>query len=295
MPLTRTDITIISDDNPLKGWLYRPDVSNDPIEAPVIVMAHGFSAVKEMGLDPFARSLAEVGFAVVVFDHPCFGASGGTPRQEVNPERQLRAYRDAITWAQGVAGVDRDRVGVWGTSFSGGHVVVLAAVDDRVSAAVAQVPFLASAVDDIPDELASILLDDDTAVAKGGDPLSIPVVTPGTDGSGALSPDPRAWDFFDRWSALAPSWQNRVTLKSIARLVGYRPLDRATEVRAPVLLIAARDDILAPYELAVRAHESMPNDCELLTVESGHFDVYEMQFDLVGRAAVDWFVRWLDP
>lgn len=292
MSPSRTDITIISDDNPLKGWLFRPETGTD---VPVVVMAHGFSAVKEMGLDRFAEVFVAAGMAAVVFDHPGFGASGGTPRQEVDPQRQLRAYRDAITWAQGVDGIDAGRIGVWGSSFSGGHAVVLAAIDDRVTAAVAQIPYLAPPVEDIPDELATILLDDEADVTKGADPITIPVVTPETDGAGALSPDPDSWTFFQGWRDTAPSWRNEVTLKSIARLIGYRPLDSAARVRAPVLLIAARDDVLAPFELAERAHELMPDTCDLVPVTAGHFAVYNYLFGLASEAAAGWFTRWLKP
>lgn len=292
MPVFRNDITIVSDDNPLKGWLYRPEADGD---VPVVIMAHGFSGVKEIGLSLFAEVFAEAGMAVVVIDHPCFGASGGTPRQEVNPERQLRGYRDAITWVRGVHGIDGDRIGLWGTSLSGGHVVVLAAVDERITTAVAQVPFLASPVDDIPDEMARILLDDEARVRKGADPLMIPVVTPEEDESGALSPDPEAWAFFQKWADNAPNWKNEVTLKSITRLIGYRPAERAAEVRVPVLMIAAQNDVLAPHEVATQVHASMPAACTLITVDSGHFDLFGSQFDLVSKTEAEWFTRWLSP
>lgn len=295
MGFTRSDITIISDNNPVKGWLYRP--TEDPQGAggtvPGLVMAHGFSGVKEIGLERYAERFAEAGIAVLVFDHPCFGASGGSPRQEVNPERQLRAYRDAITWLQGVSHVDPQRIAVWGTSFSGGHAVVLAAVDDRIVTAVAQVPYLAPPVDDIPDELATILLDDEENVARGADPITIPVVTPETDGSGALSPDPEAWGFFESWRASAPSWRNEVTVKSIARLIAYRPIERAAEVRVPVLMIASRNDVLAPFDLAEHAFEAMPEGCDMVSIYSGHFSVYDEAFDLVIEAELGWLSQHL--
>lgn len=264
-------------------------------DVPVVIMAHGFSGVKEMGLDRYAEVFANAGMAVIVFDHPCFGASGGTPRQEVNPERQLRAYRDAITWGQGIEGIDGDRIGLWGTSFSGGHVIVLASIDERITTVVAQVPFLASPLDDIPDELATILLDDDKRVSKGADPLTIPVVTPETDGPGALSPDPDAWGFFHGWERLGSSWRNQVTLKSIARLVGYKPLNSAPDARVPIMIVAARNDVLAPYETAVHAHSLMPPESELITIDAGHFDFYDKLFGLVSEAEAGWFTRWLFP
>jgi uncharacterized protein len=66
-------------------------------------MAHGFSAVKEMYLDGFAAVFAEAGLGALVFDNRNFGASGGEPRQEIDPWEQVRDYRDAITFAETLA------------------------------------------------------------------------------------------------------------------------------------------------------------------------------------------------
>ena len=52
----------------------------------------------------------------------------------------VRDYRNAITFVQTLDGVDPERIGIWGTSYSGGHVLVVAAVDRRVRCVVAQVP-----------------------------------------------------------------------------------------------------------------------------------------------------------
>jgi len=285
----RRDVTIVSDHLPLAAWWYPPGGDGGP--APVVVMAHGLSGVKEQGLDRYAEVFADAGFAAVVFDHPCFGASGGSPRQEVHPERQLRAYRDVITWARRRDGVDPDRVGVWGTSFSGGHAVVLAATDDRVRAAVAQVPYLGAPSAEVPAELEALLDDDDTRVDAGADPLTIPVVTETVDGGGLLSVDEGAFAWFT--SADAPSWRNEVTLRSVARILRYRPLDHAADVHAPVLLLPARDDVLAPAALAHEALRRMPDTCQLVELPGGHFDAYGPAFGMASQAAVGWFSRWL--
>lgn len=77
---------------------------------------------------------------MLAYDHRNFGDSDGEPRQELDPWVQVRDYRHAITFAQTLDGVDRDRVGVWGSSYAGGHVLVVAAIDRRVGCVVAQVP-----------------------------------------------------------------------------------------------------------------------------------------------------------
>ena len=122
----------------MRGWFYLPDDADSHV--PTIVMAHGFSAVKEQYLDDFAQAFASSGLGALVFDNRNFGASDGEPRQEIDPIQQIRDYRHAITFARTLSEVDRDRIAVWGTSFSGGHVLVVGAIDRRVRCVVSQVP-----------------------------------------------------------------------------------------------------------------------------------------------------------
>src|SRR5262245_65070377 len=117
--MNRSDVEFNAEGTTLRGWLYRPD-GDGPV--PGVVMAHGFSAVKEMYLDSFAEVFAAAGLAAIVFDNRNFGASDGTPRQEIDPWRQVRDYRDAITFAETLPETDATRLGVWGSSYSGGHV-----------------------------------------------------------------------------------------------------------------------------------------------------------------------------
>src|SRR5438128_548762 len=136
----RQDIEFQAEGPRLRGWLFTPDSGRPPY--PTIVMAHGFSAVKEMYLDSFAEAFAQAGLAAVVFDNRNFGASDGRPRFEIDPWAQVHDYRDAITFASTRPEVDRQRIGVWGSSYSGGHVLVLGAIDRRVKCVVAQVPLV---------------------------------------------------------------------------------------------------------------------------------------------------------
>jgi len=136
--MARRDIAFDAEGVTLRGWFY--EGASGP--APTIVMAHGFSAVKEMYLDKYAETFAAAGLNALVFDNRNFGASDGEPRQEIDPWAQVRDYRHAITYATTLPEVDRDRIGVWGSSYSGGHVLVVAAIDRRVKAVVAQVPLV---------------------------------------------------------------------------------------------------------------------------------------------------------
>ena len=138
----------------LRGWLYAPDTC-PAAGAPGVVMAHGFSATKEMGLDAYAEVFCAAGFAVLVYDHRNLGSSDGEPRQEINPWAQARDYRRAIDWFAAQPGVDGERLGIWGSSYSGGEVLVVGAVDERVRAVAANVPFADMPGTDYGDAVAS--------------------------------------------------------------------------------------------------------------------------------------------
>lgn len=121
----------------LRGWLFLPD---GPGPHPAITMAHGYAGVRDHGLEPFARAFAEAGFVVLLHDHRNFGASDGLPRQDIEPWRQIADWRRAISYLESRPETDAGRIGLWGTSYAGGHAIVLGATDRRLRAVVSQVP-----------------------------------------------------------------------------------------------------------------------------------------------------------
>ena len=121
----------------LHGWLFVPGAKGP---APAITMAHGYAGVKEHGLERFARAFAEAGFVVLVHDHRHFGASDGAERGDVDPWQQIADWRRAISFLESRPEVDAAQIGIWGTSYAGGHAIVLGATDRRLRAVVAQVP-----------------------------------------------------------------------------------------------------------------------------------------------------------
>jgi cephalosporin-C deacetylase-like acetyl esterase len=169
-----------TDGTTLRGWHYMPDGSG---KHPTIILAHGFSGVKEMYLDKYAEAFAKHGFASIVYDNRNFGASDGEPRQEIDPWLQVRDYSDAITFALGLEQTDAARIGVWGSSYSGAHVLVVGAIDRRVHCVVSQVPLVSGFQGfrrlvraDFIAPLQAQLHADRAHRAAGGTPAMLPVV-----------------------------------------------------------------------------------------------------------------------
>ena len=295
----RQDIELDAEGVTLRGWLYLPDGATGP--APTIVMAHGFSAVKEMYLDAFAEAFAAGGLGALVFDNRNFGASDGQPRQEIDPWAQVRDYRHAITWAQAHPQVDASHIGVWGSSYSGGHVLVLGAIDKRIKCAVAQVP-LVSGFRNIQrlvrqDFLApnrTLFEQDRAARFRGEPPAMVPVVDPDPMAVSAL-PTPDSWQWFsETGKTRAPAWRNEVTLRTVEMLMEYEPaayLERISPT--PLLMVVAAGDHLTPTDLALEAYQQAREPKRLVLLPGAHFDAYVNDFDAASGAARDWFLEHL--
>ena len=125
----REDLTFPSGEDTCAAWLYRPGAAAGPV--PCVVMAHGFTATRGDRLPAYAERFAAGGLAVLLFDYRHFGDSSGTPRQLLDIGRQQADYRAAVAFARTLEGIDAQRIGLFGTSFSGGHVVAVAAQDPR--------------------------------------------------------------------------------------------------------------------------------------------------------------------
>lgn len=133
------DVRIPCHGEQLAAYVYRPGTPQG--DAPCVVMAHGFTGTREDGLRGYAEAFRDAGFVVVLFDYRHFGDSTGEPRQLLDIARQLDDYRAVIEWARDLDGVDPDRIVLWGTSYSGGHVLALGADDARIAAVIAQGPY----------------------------------------------------------------------------------------------------------------------------------------------------------
>jgi len=297
----RNDIEFKTDDRvTLRGWLYTPDGAQG--SSPTIVMAHGYSAVKEMYLDSFAEVFCDAGFAVLVFDNRNLGASDGEPRGEIDPWRQINDYRDAITFAGTLSEVDKDRIGVWGSSYSGGHVIVVGALDRRVKCVVCQVPLISglrNAKRLVRSDLLAVTRAafdaDREARYKGEPPGTLPVVSEDPSVPCALPTEDSLKFFKEVHESRAPSWRNEVTLKSIEMFWEYEPGWYISRIcPTPFMLAVAAGDHLVPVDLACEAFEQALEPKKLIVLPGGHFDAYTGEpFKVNSAAQRDWFVQHL--
>lgn len=299
---SRMDVEFNAEGATLRGWFYQPTGVTQAV--PTIVMAHGFSSVKEMYLDSFADVFAKAGFGVLVFDNRNFGASGGEPRQEIDPWQQIRDYRHAITYVSTLPKVDANRIGIWGSSYSGGHVLVLGAIDRRVKCVVSQVPLISGNRNgqrliraDFYKSLRANFDQDRRNRFAGKPPAMIPVVAADPMAASAL-PTPDSWQWFSQTSASrAPAWRNEVTLRSVEMFLEYEPGIYIPQISpTPLLLVVAREDHLTVADEAFAAYNQALEPKQLTILNGGHFDAYTKGFTEASFSATNWFIEHLqDP
>ncbi len=228
----RKSVDIWSDGTRMAGDLWLPaDIAADE-RRPVIVLAQGWGGLRDQLNASYAPEFVAAGFVVLTFDYRGWGDSDGrlvpigpqpapaadgtvtvrarAIRGVVDPQDQVVDLLAAAAFAMGEPQVDVDRIGLWGFSYGGGHVIEAAAREPRIAAVVAQVGFMGISLNDERRDLGRV-----RAVQKArGEIDPIPV---GLDQLGGASPD-------------------------LARMVGHRPIDNAHRLRAATLILDAEND-----------------------------------------------------
>jgi dienelactone hydrolase len=291
---SREDVRIPARDDEIAVYLYRPQVSGRNV--PCVVMAHGFTGTRDDGLPAYAEAFRDAGCAVALFDYRHFGASTGEPRQLLDIARQRDDYHSVIAWARGLDGVDPDRIVAWGTSFSGGHVLAVAAEDPRIAAVIAQAPFTdaIAALAQVPlKNVPRVLLAaarDQLGAWRGRPPHTVPAV--GEPGTVAAMTSPDAKPGFEAMLGPNTLWDNGFAARLMFRFAFNRPGGRTPGLRMPVLLCVCDDDVVTPPGPSIEAAHRAPRG-ELRRYPYGHFDIYHDP--TVKADQLDFLRRVLEP
>ncbi len=243
-------------------------------------MAHGFGGTRDSGLLPYAEAFAEAGLDVLLFDYRCFGDSTGEPRQFAWPSRHREDYRAAVEFARTLGGVDPDRIVLWGTSWSGGHIVYVAAEDPRIAAVICQTPDLdgIATLRNVGEyaglgrqlQLTLRGARDAWRMLRGQEPLMIPTVGP----PGSLAAMSSEESEPGMQEIAGPEWRNEVTGRAAFAEWTNRAITRMDKVGCPILLVIADRDSVAPSAAARAAAWRAKGHVEVREHPCQHFDIY---------------------
>lgn len=304
--MERIDVEFSSEGTTIRGWLYLPQ---GPGPHPAIVLAGGWCYVRELVMPHYASRFASNGLAALVFDYRNLGVSDGEPRQHLDPWMQIRDYQNAVSFLQTRPEVDPDRIGAWGISYSGGHVIVLSAIDPRIKAAVSQIPV----IDGYENmrrvhgtmgyrRLWAAILED--RQRRFADPASrgfIPHATAEPEQDLSTWPFPETYHTFKALKeSEAPLYQNLSTVESVDLLLNYDVMPFARRVYdTPTLMIVAEGDDLTLWDLEIAAYNQLATARKQLHVlpHTTHMTLYSDQskLDVAAEKASAWFAEHLLP
>jgi uncharacterized protein len=286
-------VHFFSEGTRLEGDLFVPEGLSRGERRPGIVLCHGYSGIRELILPDYARKFVAAGYVALSFDYRGFGGSEGT-RGRLIPLEQIDDIRNAITFAQTLAEIDPDRIGLWGTSFGGFHAPYAAGVDSRVKAAVGQVGggdgerFLLDTRNQAEREAFFRLLDEDrkSRVLTGKGSAS---------DTATILASPQTRNFFKEVLPAYPQLKIDVQWESAEKTLEYKPVDVVHKI-APraLLLIGAVDDDLCKIgdyrNLIARAGEPK----KLVELPIKHYDIYQPEWvEKSAALAIDWYDRYL--
>ena len=279
----RRDIEFISSGTAVRAHLYLPDEGKGPF--PTVIMAGGWCYVKELVQPEYAKVFAKAGIAALVFDYRNFGDSDGLPRQHLDPWAQIEDYRNAISFAETLSEVDSSRIGIWGISYSGGHVLVVGAIDPRVKCIVSNIPVVDGylTMKQVHSALAfrdlqALLIEDRRRRQKTGEYGYMPMSTENPAKELTTWPFPEVTSAFLKFkSTVAPNHEHRNTIESTELLMNYDVTPYVKRIlNIPTFMAVAEGDDITLWEKEIEIFNRIATPKKRLFVceDTSHMTLY---------------------
>lgn len=289
----------------IAGVLTRPQ--NASGDVPLVIMAGGWCYTKEIVMPHYARWFHDIGCATLRFDYRNFGESTGSPRQHINPWHQIEDYRNALTYAESLPGIDLKRTGIWGISYSGGHVLITAALDSRPAFAISTIPV----VDGFQTmrrvhgearfaQLNALILEDRRKRQKGEPSGIMPMSSLKPFEELSTWPFPHVYTGFEGIKKNeAPLHEHRNTIESTELLLAYKVSPFCERiVETPVMMTLAAGDNITSADLEAEAFNAITNPNKTFTSVRGvdHMSLYTdtSHLDKVGVVQQAWLKSQLE-
>ena len=248
----------------IRGTLYLPSNHTNK-ELPGVVLAHGWAMTAGGDLEDYAQIIAQHNIICLTIDFRNLGASTGQPRQHLDPHQQIEDLRSAIDYLQQRPEVDSERIGLWGSSYAGGHVISVSGIDPRVKVAVSQVPTISGykakqetlTKDDLV-ERAQRFTQARLSREHGIDTEIIKTVS--NDGEPCAYSDYASYNYMSKQAERCPNWQNFTTVASLDLAQTYEPGSYVYRIEdTAFMMIIASDDKTTPTNLQQEAFEKTPS------------------------------------
>jgi pimeloyl-ACP methyl ester carboxylesterase len=273
--MRRTDIKFASGDETCEAWLYSPD--GPAIPRPCVVIAHGIGAIRQVRLRHYAERFTLAGYAVLTFDYRHWGASSGSPRYLCSIRKQHEDIEAAIDCVKSLQEVDAARVFLFGTSFGGGHVLVVGSRRPDLAGVMSQCTVSDCAAVALKTPLHQIVrwipagIVDQFRGWFGMSPKYIKLA--GEPGEAALMTKLGAEERYHAMIDEPSPWMNLVAARVTLWLPLYRPIRYASHIESPLLMLVCDRDEICPPTIAAKAAD-LASRGRAVHFDSSHFDIY---------------------
>lgn len=268
----REDVYFDSFGTKCAAWFY---TSSDE-KHPVIVMAHGLGSTRDMRLDEYAYRFAEAGFACFLFDYRNNGDSEGNERYRINVKEQLEDWNNAIEFVKNLDKTDCNNIFLFGTSFSGGHIITLSSKRDDITAAIAQCPYTDTAASVFAVPVITQLklfftLCADFVTRLFGHKIMVKLAD--KPNRTALMVDKEYEKYFEAMAGKSKTFKNITPVATILEFFKYCPGKYAEKVKCPIYYAVCENDTVAPAKKTLE-YVKKSRYGTIKKYPYGHFDIY---------------------
>lgn len=301
--VVKSAIVFESGNETLRGWLYLPRNIAAGERLPGIVTANALTAVKEINLPEYAEQFAKAGFAVIIFDYRYWGESSGEPRYHIAPMEHRQDISSALTFLASQPEVDPNRIGGWGVSMGGGHMLFLATWELRLKAVVATSTGIDAPEEGEPltrgetqiryDSLVSASAAERAGRAKSNITTLQAWCSAPTEG--CVLPVKEAYDFYEKaQKSYAPTFQNKLSSTSFQNLQADKVAFAIQFAKAPILILHPDQDVV-PVENVLFYYKRAPEPKKLVVFSGLHTTTYVggKHLEEAARESINWFKRYL--
>jgi len=292
---SRRNMSFEVDGDKIDVWLYLPETTDKPV--PCIIMSNGFCGTKGMVLESYAKEYLKHGLATLTYDFRSFGLSQGQPRQWFDVKRQLEDLHATVAFARSLDEIDSDQIILWGTSAGGGYGLIEASRDKKIAGVIGQCPSLDKKADGevaVKREGMKYFLSlfmhaqrDKGRSRFGLSPHYIPVV--GKEGHVAFFAAVEAEAGYS--GLISPTFDNKVTARSMLGTPHTNPIDFSKNVSCPVLIQSCEKDNLVSKASYVETAKLIGDSAKIITYPCGHFDIYVgKDFELAVKDQIDFIL-----
>jgi fermentation-respiration switch protein FrsA (DUF1100 family) len=301
--VVRRAVSISSDGETLRGWIYLPRGSRPGSRLPGIVTANALTGIKEINLPEYAARFAEAGFAALIFDYRYWGESSGEPRYHVSPMEHRADVSNALTFLAAQPEVDPARIGGWGISMGGGHMLFLATWETRFKAVAA----VSTGIDPpregepLTQEQAQVRYEELLAASRAeragratADISTLQAWCP-QPADGCVLPVKEAYDWYEQArGSFAPTFENKLSSTSFQNMLADDVAFAIHLAKAPILIVHPDQDVVSVDN--VLFYFKRAAEPKRLVVLSGlHTTTYVggKHLEEAAREAIAWFKQYL--